>query len=51
MKGKRVALRTGAKATGTLTLRRLPRGRYQVSVTVTLANGKVMRGKRAYRAC
>ena len=51
MKGERVALRKGAKVTGTLTLRRLPRGRYKVAVTVTLADGTVVRGERAYRAC
>jgi hypothetical protein len=51
VKGKRVALRQGAKVTGTLTLRRLPPGRYQVVVTVTLADGTVVRGKRSYRAC
>ena len=51
VKGKRVALRNGAKVTGTLTLRRLPRGRYKVAVTVTLADGTVVRGQRTYRAC
>jgi hypothetical protein len=51
VKGERVALRKGAKVTGTLTLRRLPRGRYKVAVTVTLADGTVVRGERAYRAC
>ena len=51
VRGERIALRKGKHVTGTLTLRRLPRGRYKVEVIVTLRDGTVVRGKRSYRGC
>ncbi len=48
---KRVATRKGRRVTATVNLRGLPRGRFTVEITVTLANEKTISGKRSYRTC
>ena len=49
--GKQVAVRKGARVTAPVDLRRLPKGRYTVKITVTFASGKTLSGTRKYRTC
>lgn len=49
--GKQVAVRKGSRLRSTVDLRRLPKGRFTVSIELKLADGKVVKGSRAYRTC
>ena len=49
--GKRVAVRRGRRLTSTINLRGLPRGRFTVRITLTLADGREITGVRRYRTC
>jgi hypothetical protein len=49
--GKRVAVRRGARLTAPVDLRGLPKGRAVVTIRITLADGRVLRGRRSYRPC
>jgi hypothetical protein len=49
--GKTVATRKGKRVTAPVNLKGLPKGRYTVSITTHLANGKTVKGSRHYRTC
>jgi hypothetical protein len=49
--GKKKALLKGSKLKHPFTLRRLPKGRYTIKVTVKLADGRSVSGSRRFRAC
>jgi uncharacterized delta-60 repeat protein len=49
--GKQVAVRKGARLRSTVNLRSLPKGRFTVRITLRLAGGGTLVGKRAYRTC
>lgn len=49
--GKTVATRKGARVTAPVDLRGLPKGRFTVSITLKLADGRTVKGSRAYRTC
>lgn len=49
--GKRVAVRRGSRFTAPVDLRRLPRGKFKVKVTIVLADGRKVVGTRTYRTC
>jgi hypothetical protein len=50
--GKTVATRkAGKRVTSPVDLRNLPKGKYTVSITVLLNNGKVIKGTRKYKTC
>jgi hypothetical protein len=49
--GRRVAVRRGGRLRSTVDLRKLPKGRFTVSIELRLADGKVVKGSRAYRTC
>jgi hypothetical protein len=49
--GKRVAVRRGKRLTAPIDLRLKPRKTVVVRITVTLADGKVLTGKRVYHTC
>ena len=49
--GNTVATRRGARVTAPVDLRGLPKGRFTVSITILLDNGKIVRGKRRYFTC
>ena len=49
---RRTVLRVrGRRVTSRLVLRRLPRGRFTVTVTVRMESGRTLSGKRRYRGC
>jgi hypothetical protein len=49
--GKRVKVVRGARLTAPVDLRGFPRGRAVVTIRITLADGRVLRGRRVYRPC
>jgi hypothetical protein len=49
--GRRVKTVRGVRVTARVDLRGLPRGRYTVSITILLEDGRTIRGKRKYRTC
>lgn len=49
--GRRVKTVRGVRVTARVDLRGLPRGRYTVSITILLDDGRTIRGKRKYRTC
>jgi hypothetical protein len=49
--GRTVAVRKGARLRSTVDLRNLPKGRFTVAVELKLADGKTVKGTRAYRTC
>jgi hypothetical protein len=49
--GRRVAVRSGKRLTAPVNLRKLPKGRYTVKITVKLADGRTLTGTRRYRTC
>jgi VCBS repeat protein len=49
--GKRIAVRRGVRLTAPVDLRGLPRGRAVVTIRITLADGRVLRGRRVYHPC
>jgi hypothetical protein len=49
--GKRVAVRKGKRLTAPVDLRRLPKGRFSVKITIVLGDGRVVTGTRKYRTC
>jgi len=49
--GRTVATRRGARVTAPVDLRGLPKGRFTVSITILLDNGRIVRGKRRYFTC
>jgi hypothetical protein len=49
--GRTVATRRGSRVTAPVDLRGLPKGRFTVSITILLDNGKIVRGSRRYRTC
>jgi hypothetical protein len=51
LNGKKVATRSGKRVTAPVDLRGLPSGRFKVSITVTLADGRTVSGARSYRTC
>lgn len=51
VRGKTVAARKGKRVTAPIDLRGLPKGRFKVSITVTLADGRIITGSRTYRTC
>ena len=51
MNGTRTKVVRGVRDTATVDLRGLPKGRFKVRITVTLADGRKVRSTRAYRTC
>ena len=49
--GKRVAVRRGARLRSVVNLTKLPKGRFRVQITMKLADGRTVKGTRAYRTC
>ena len=49
--GRQVQVVRGARLRAPVNLRSLPRGRFTVSIELTLADGRVVRGTRKYRTC
>jgi hypothetical protein len=49
--GKKVAVRRGTRLRSTVDLRKLPKGKFTVSIELKLATGKVVKGSRTYRTC
>ncbi len=49
--GKKVATRRGKRVTAPVDLRGLPKGRFKITITVTLVDGRTVRGTRSYRTC
>jgi hypothetical protein len=49
--GKTVAVRKGARLRSTVDLRNLPKGKFTVSITLKLADGRSVKGERKYRTC
>jgi hypothetical protein len=49
--GRTVAVRKGARLRSTVDLHKLPKGKFTVSITLKLANGKTVKGERKYRTC
>ena len=49
--GKRVKVVRGARLTAPVDLRGFPRGRAVVTIRITLADGRVLRGRRVYHPC
>lgn len=49
--GRTVATRRGRRVTAPVDLRGLPRGRFTVSITILLDDGRIIRGTRRYRTC
>ena len=49
--GKRAKVVRGVRDTATVDLRGLPKGRFKVRITVTLANGRKVGATRKYRTC
>jgi hypothetical protein len=49
--GKSVAVRSGTRLRSTVDLRKLPKGRFTVSIELKLADGHVVKGQRKYRTC
>ena len=49
--GHAVATRKGKRVTAPVNLKGLPKGRYTVSITVRLANGRTVKGARRYHTC
>jgi hypothetical protein len=49
--GKKVKVVKGARLTAPVDLRGLPKGRAVVTIRITLADGRVLRGKRVYHPC
>jgi hypothetical protein len=49
--GKRVKVVRGARLTAPVDLRGFPKGRAVVTIRITLADGRVLRGRRVYRPC
>ena len=49
--GRTVATRKGARVTAPVDLRGLPKGRFTVTITLKLADGRTVKGSRAYRTC
>jgi streptogramin lyase len=49
--GRPVATRTGKRVTAPITLKGLPKGRYKVSIALTLTNGRTLSETRGYRTC
>ncbi len=49
--GKRVKVVRGARLTAPVDLRGLPKGRVTVTIRITLADGRVLRGTRKYKTC
>ncbi|HEX2084228.1 MAG TPA: hypothetical protein VHF89_00975 [Solirubrobacteraceae bacterium] len=49
--GRRVRTVRNVRVTARVDLRGLPRGRYTVSITILLDDGRTIRGKRKYRTC
>jgi VCBS repeat protein len=49
--GKRVKVVRGARLTAPVDLRGLPKGRAVVTIRITLADGRVLRGRRVYHPC
>ena len=49
--GKRTKVVRGVRDTATVDLRGLPKGRFKVRITVTLADGRKVSSTRRYRTC
>jgi hypothetical protein len=49
--GRRVAVRRGDRLRSTVNLTNLPKGRFKVTIQLTLTNGRTLSGTRAYRTC
>ncbi len=49
--GKRTKVMRGVRDTATVDLRGLPKGRFKVRITVTLADGRKVSSTRKYRTC
>jgi hypothetical protein len=49
--GRRVATKRNVRVTARVDLRGLPRGRYTVSISILLDDGRTIKGKRKYRTC
>ena len=49
--GRRVKVVKGARLTAPVDLRGLPKGRTVVTIRITLADGRVLRGRRVYHPC
>ena len=49
--GKRTKVVRGVRDTATVDLRGLPKGRFKVRITVTLADGRKVSSTRKYRTC
>ncbi|HET8951091.1 MAG TPA: hypothetical protein VFN44_11290, partial [Solirubrobacteraceae bacterium] len=49
--GKRAKVVRGVRDTATVDLRGLPKGRFKVRITVTLADGRKVSSTRRYRTC
>ena len=49
--GKRTKVMRGVRDTATVDLRGLPKGRFKVRITVTLADGRKVTSTRRYRTC
>ena len=49
--GKRVKVLRGKRLTSRVNLRGLPKGRFKVRITVTLADGRKVSSTRSYRTC
>jgi hypothetical protein len=49
--GRTVAVRKGRRLRSTVDLRRLPKGRFTVAITLKLTDGRTVRGERRYKTC
>ena len=49
--GHSVAIRKGARLRSTVDLRKLPKGRFTVKISLKLKNGKTISATRRYRTC
>ncbi len=49
--GKQVKVLRGSRLTAPVDLRTLPRGRFKVEITISLADGRTIRDSRRYRTC
>jgi hypothetical protein len=49
--GRTVAVRKGTRLRSTVDLRRLPKGRFTVAITLRLKDGRTVRGERKYKTC
>jgi hypothetical protein len=49
--GRTVAVRKGTRLRSTVDLRNMPKGRFTVAIELKLADGRTVKGTRAYRTC